>query len=282
MSQIHPTAVVEDGAVLQDGVVIGPMCTVGAHARLGSGTRLVSHVAVLGRTTLGKDNVVWPQTVLGGDPQDLKYRGEPTTLEIGDSNDIRECVTMNLGTENGGGLTRVGDNNLVMAYSHVGHDCIIGSHCILANSLQLAGHILIEDHANIGGATAIHHYVTVGQYSFVGGMTRVVHDVPPFMIVEGNPSRVRGVNIIGMRRHQVADENIDALKRAWRLLYKNTPGENGIVHTTAEAIDQVEQDFGDDEYVDTLLKAIRNASIGMHGRHRESSRSDNRYTNPVR
>jgi UDP-N-acetylglucosamine acyltransferase len=279
MAQIHPSSVIEPGAQLADDVRVGPFCYVGPHVRIGAGTHLVSHVAVHGHTTLGKGNRLWSGAVLGAEPQDLKYKGEPAQLIVGDDNDLRECVTIHIGTENGGGVTTVGSSNLIMAYVHVGHDCYVGNHCIIANAVQLAGHIHILDHANIGGATAIHHYVTIGQYSFVGGMTRIVHDVPPFMLVEGNPSRVRGINQIGLARHRFSPESIDRLKDAFRRLYRNNdePGSNMADNLTA-----LEQQFAGDECIQLLTQSIRNSTIGLHGRYREAARQDNRYQNPVK
>ncbi len=277
---IHSTAVVDSPNVHPD-AIIGPLCYVGPKATIGAGTRLVSHVSVLGRTTLGEHNTVWPGAVLGADPQDLKFKGEDAQLIVGDYNDIRECVTMHIGTENGGGVTRVGSHNLIMAYVHAGHDCIIGNHCIIANAVQLAGHIRVEDHANIGGATAVHHYVTIGQYSFIGGMTPVVRDVPPFMVVAGNPQRVRGVNTIGLERHRFPPETQERLKDAWRRLFKIAAEDNGV-GATNQALAELGSEYPDDECIHLLIQSVRNAAIGTYGRYREASRKDDRYHNPVR
>ncbi len=280
MTQIHPTAIIEPGAQIADDAIIGPFCHVGPQVVIGPGNRLVGHVTILGRTTLGANNTIWPQAVLGADPQDLKFQGEQSQLEIGDHNVIREMVTIHLGTQNGGGTTKIGNDNLIMVGSHVAHDCVIGNHVILANAVHLAGHICIEDHVVVSGATGIHHYVTLGRYSFIGGMTRIVHDVPPFMIVEGNPSTVRGVNSIGLNRHQFPDDTIDRLKDAYRKLFRKIPDE-GKPTNTADTLDQLESQYPDDECIGLLIRFIRNSSIGLFGRYREARRTDNRHKNPV-
>jgi len=280
MPTIHPSSVVENGAQLADNVFIGPFCRVGPRATLGTGTRLVSHVCVLGRTTLGEHNTVWPFTTLGADPQDLKFRGEDSELIIGDHNDIRENVTIHKGTANDEGVTRVGDHNLIMAYAHIGHDCVIGDHTIISNGVQFAGHVHVHDHAVVGGATACHHFVTIGKYAYVGGMTRIVADVPPFMIAEGNPSRIRGVNAIALKRHGFSQQDEDRLKHAWKLLFKKASENAG--GASSSAIGELEKLYGDDWMIRDLLLAIRRSAQGVHGRYREGLRKDNRFTNPVR
>ncbi len=281
MSNIHSTAVVEPGAQIAPGVDIGPFCYVGPHVEIGPGTRLVSHVTILGRTTLGANNTVWPQATIGAQPQDLKYQGEDTCITIGDHNVIRESVTIHLGTENGGGVTRIGNDNLIMVGTHVAHDCLIGNHVILANSVHLAGHISIEDHVVISGACGVHHYVTLGQYAFIGGMTRIVHDAPPFMIVEGNPSTVRGVNTVGLKRHQFPDDSINRLKDAYRRLYRRTIGPGGPI-SMSQSLGKLDDLYPDDECIRLLIGFIQNSSIGLYGRFRESQRLDSRHESPVR
>lgn len=280
MAQIHPSSLVERGAQLGEDVVVGPMCYVGPEVTLGAGTRLVSHVTILGRTTLGERNTVWPFATLGGDPQDLKFRGEDSELIIGDDNEIRENVTMHKGTANGGNVTRVGNSNLIMVGCHVAHDCIVGSHIVMANNVLLAGHVLVEDHAAIAGAAAMHHFVTIGQYAYVGGLTRIVHDVPPFMVVEGNPARVRKLNTKLLQRSRFDPDQIDRLKRAYRLLY----GERNetTVGRTAQAIAKLESMFPDDPCIGALLASIHRAGEGVNGRYRESLRPDNPKLNPVK
>ena len=278
MPTIHPTSIIDPGAELADDVVVGPFCHVGANVTLGPGTELASHVTVFGRTTMGARNKVAPYAFVGAEPQDLKYHGEDSVLCIGDDNDIREYVSIHRGTEHGGGETRIGDKNLLMAYTHVGHDSIIGSHCVIANAVQIAGHVVLEDNANIGGASALHHFVTVSRFAFVGGMTRVVADVPPFMVVEGNPARVRKVNTVLLKRMNFEQQHIDHLKTAFRRLYGNGEFTGGLQRN----LDALEQEFGDDWAVRTLIDTARRSAHGVYGRHREASRHDNRYTNPVR
>lgn len=281
MAEIHPTAIIEKGATIADDAVVGPYCHVSAGATIGPGCRLMSHVVIQGRTTLGARNKVWPFAVLGADPQDLKYAGEDSQLVIGDHNDIRESVTIHKGTAADTGMTTVGDHNLIMAYAHIGHDCVIGNHVIITNTVQLAGHIVVQDHAAIGGATAIHHFVTIGQYAYLGGMTRVVHDVPPFMFVEGNPSRVRGVNSVGLKRHGFPEATEERLKDAWRRIYKKSSQPNGVGDST-QGLASLEAEYRDDWAVQALVLAIRRSSDGIYGRYREALRRDNRYSNPVK
>lgn len=281
MSQIHPTSVIEPGAQIADSAEIGPFCHVGPHAAIGPKTRLVSHVSVLGQTTLGTGNTVWPQATIGADPQDLKYDGEDSSLVIGNHNTIRECATIHLGTKNGGGVTRIGDDNLIMVGAHLAHDCVVGNHVIIANGVHLAGHIVINDHVVLSGASAVHHYVTLGQYAFIGGMTRIVHDAPPFMIIEGNPATVRGVNIVGLRRHQFPEQAIDHLKDAYRRLYRKS-GNGSSAGTMTQNMAGLEVDYPDDECITLLTQFIQRSSIGTFGRFRETHRTDKRQASAAR
>lgn len=280
MPTIHPSSVVEPGAQIADDAVVGPFCRVGPRSTLGPGTKLVSHVCVLGRTTLGTGNTVWPFATLGADPQDLKYKGEDSELVIGDHNDIRENVTIHKGTRNDENVTRVGNHNLIMAYAHLGHDSVVGNHTIISNAVQFAGHVHLADHAIVGGATACHHFVTIGQYAYVGGMTRIVSDVPPFMIAEGNPSRIRGVNAIGLKRQGFSSEDEQRLKHAWKLVFKKASEDGGGASSTA--LTELEAMYPGDWMIEALIDAIRRSAQGTHGRYREGLRKDNRFTNPVR
>lgn len=274
MATVHPSSAVDSKAHLGEGVEVGPFCHVGPGVVIGPGTRLVSHVTVLGRTTLGAENVVWPQATLGADPQDLKFHGEETRLIIGDHNQIRESVTIHLGTENGGGVTRIGNDNLLMVGAHVAHDCEIGDHVVLANAVHLAGHIRVEDHVVVSGASAVHHYVTIGQFAFIGGMTRIVHDAAPFMIHEGNPAKVRGVNLIGLTRHQFPREEIDRLKEAYRRIFRAVS--EGGPRTVLDGASKLGADYPEDECIQLLVAFVRNSSAGLYGRHREGARKDSR------
>lgn len=281
MPTIHPTAIVEEGATLGEGVVIGPQCHVGPSVTLGQGTELKANVCVYGNTSLGQRCVVWPGAVLGGDPQDLKYAGEDSRLVIGDRNEIREHVTIHKGTDADTGVTTLGSDNLIMAYAHIAHDCVVGSHVVITNTVQLAGHVLVEDHAAIGGASAVHHFVTIGAYAFVAGMTRVVHDVPPYMFVEGNPAKVRAVNSVAVQRHGLGKKALDALKHAWRLLYKNIAEGEGIGQTNA-ALAELEQAYPSHPQVQRVIQSVKQSTAGTFGRYRESLRKDAKFQNPVK
>ena len=281
MPTIHRTATVERGATLGSGVAIGPYCHVGPSVSIDEGTELHANVCVYGNTSIGKQCIIWPGAVLGGDPQDLKFAGEDSRLAIGDRNEIREHVTINKGTDADMGVTTVGNDNLIMAYAHVAHDCIIGNHVILTNAVQLAGHVKVQDHAAVGGASAVHHFVTIGAYAFVAGMTRVVHDVPPFMFVEGNPARVRAVNSVAVQRHKLGIDALHALKHTWRLLYKNIAEGEGIGQTQA-ALKELEQTYPDQPQVQLVIESIKSSSEGTYGRYRESLRKDKKYQNPVK
>ncbi len=274
---IHPTSVVDPAAELASDVVVGPLCYIGPGVRLGAGCRLVSQVSLLGNTTIGSHNVIWPHVTIGGDPQDLKFRGEDSLTVIGDHNQIRENVTIHKGTANGGNVTRIGDHNLLMVGAHVAHDCTLGSHVILANCALLAGHVLVEDHVTVSGGSAVHHFVTLGQHAFVGGMTRVVHDVPPFMILEGHDAHIRGVNVIGVERAGFAPKQITHLKEAYRLLFRGeTSG------SLADRLSILLADFPDDPAIATLVAFMRRKAEGLLGRHRETHRQDARHRRTVR
>ncbi len=281
MPTIHPTAIIEKGATLGEGVVIGPQCHVGASVIVAEGTELRANVCVYGRTSIGSQCVVWPGAVLGGDPQDLKFVGEDSRLVIGDRNEIREHVTIHKGTDADTGVTTIGDDNLIMAYAHIAHDCVIGNHVVITNTVQLAGHVLVEDHAAIGGASAVHHFVTIGAYGFVAGMTRVVHDVPPYMFVEGNPAKVRAVNAVAVQRHGLGTEALHALKHAWRLLYRNIAEGEGIGHTAA-ALAELKQAYPDHAQVARVIESVERSTAGTFGRYRESLRRDEKLKNPVK
>ncbi|MBH06651.1 MAG: acyl-[acyl-carrier-protein]--UDP-N-acetylglucosamine O-acyltransferase [Phycisphaeraceae bacterium] len=278
MANIHPTAVVDPKAQLDQDVEVGPLCHVGPHVTIGTGTRLLSHVTVLGPTVIGRKNRIWPQATLGGEPQDRKYRGGPTQLIIGNHNEIRESVTIHRGTENDESVTKIGNNNLVMCYSHIAHDCVIHDRVTIANGVGLAGHIHIESDVNIGAETGVHHFVSMGQHCYVGGMSRLVHDVPPYMIAEGSPARVRGVNLIGLARHEFPTETIGRLKTACKRLFRN--GDNGVGNIT-QGITELETELPDDPHIANLILAIRNSVSGIHGRYREGLRQDDRRKPPT-
>jgi len=272
MSDIHPTAIIDPSADIAASAVIGPFCLLGPEVVLGEGTVLHNHVVVQALTTIGTDNEFYPFSVIGADPQDLKYRGERAVCRIGDRNKIREHVTIHRGTANGGGITEIGSDNLIMVAAHIAHDSILGNEICIANQVMIAGHVHIEDGANIGGGAGVHHFATIGRCAFVGGLARIGKDVPPFMIVEGNPAEVRAINSIGMTRRGYSPEHIDAVKDAFKRIYR----ENGA--PVAEKLEQLRIDFAEVPAVITLCEALSATADGVHGRARENSRADNKRT----
>ena len=221
MTQVHTTAVVDPGAELHASVSVGPYAVIGPRVRVGAGTTIGAHCVIEGRTTIGRDNRIFQFASLGAVPQDKKYAGEPTELVIGDRNTIREFCTFNLGTAQGGGVTRIGDDNWIMAYVHIAHDCQVGSQVILANNATLAGHVEVGDWAIIGGLTGLHQFVKVGPHVMAGFASHISQDVPPFMMVDGNPLAVRGFNVEGLRRRGFSAARIAAIKQMHRLLYRD-------------------------------------------------------------
>lgn len=220
MSRIHATAIVDVQAELDDSVQVGPYAVIGPRVRIGAGSRVAAHAVLQGPTVMGRGNQVYSFASIGGDPQDKKYAGEPTLLEIGDRNVFRECTTVNRGTVQGGGVTRVGDDNLFMAYVHVAHDCQVGNQTILANSTNLAGHVEVGDWAILGGYTGVHQFCKVGAHAMCGVGTVLLHDLPPFVMCSGNPSSPHGLNTEGLRRRGFEAATIDLLKRCYRILYR--------------------------------------------------------------
>lgn len=218
---IDPRAVVDPGARLGVGVHVGPFTTIGPHVSIGDGTRIGAHCVLDGHTTLGRDNVVHPFASIGTPPQDKKYAGEPTRLEIGDRNTFRECVTVNTGTVQDAGVTRMGDDNWVMAYVHIAHDCRIGSRCIFANCTQLAGHVVIDDWVILGGFTGVHQYCRIGAHAMTAINTVLVHDLPPYVMAQGDTAQPHGLNTEGLKRRGFAPDAIAGLKRAYRTLYRS-------------------------------------------------------------
>ncbi len=217
---IHATALVDPKAQLDGSVEIGPYSVVGPHVRLGSGTRVGAHCVIEGHTTIGKDNQIFQFNSIGAIPQDKKYAGEPCELHIGDRNTIREFCTLNIGSPGDAGVTRVGDDNWIMAYVHIAHDCQVGNKTILANNTTLGGHVHLADWVIVGGLTGIHQFVKIGAHAMVGFSSAVTQDVPPFMMADGNPLAVRGFNIEGLRRRQFSEERISAVKQMHKLLYR--------------------------------------------------------------
>lgn len=218
---IHPSAIVEEGAIIGAGAHIGPFCYVGSQVEIGAGTVLKSHVVVNGITKIGRDNQIYQFASIGEVNQDLKYAGEPTRVEVGDRNRIRESVTIHRGTAQGSGLTKVGSDNLLMVNVHVAHDCVVGNSCVLANNATLAGHVEVDDHAIIGGMTAIHQFCIIGAHVMVGGCSGVAQDVPPFVIAQGNHATPFGVNAVGLKRRGFDKDEMQAIRNAYKILYRS-------------------------------------------------------------
>jgi UDP-N-acetylglucosamine acyltransferase len=254
---IHPTAVIDPRAELDPSAEIGPWCTVGPNVKIGKGTRLVSHVVVDGWTTLGAGNTVFPFSVLGAVPQDLKYKGEKTLLLIGDHNTIRESVTLNLGTIQGGGKTQIGSGNLLMGYTHLGHDCIVGNHCIIANYGGLAGHVTVEDYVTLGGMVGVSPYVRLGAYSFLGGQSGAEKDVPPYAIALGSrPCSIKGTNIVGLRRRGVPAETITKINESMKLWMRpDVPKEQCLL--------EIESQYGEIAEIQRFVAFIRASDSGV-------------------
>ena len=230
---IYSDAHVSKKAKIAENVIIGPGTVVGDNVSIGAGTKIGALCVLDGRTAIGKDCQVFSGAVLGSQPQDLKYKGEKSFLEIGDNNIIREFCTFNTATGEGG-KTVVGNSNLFMAYSHVAHDCIIGNNCVIANNGTLAGHVTIEDYAVIGGLVAIHQFVRIGKLSIIGGCSKVVQDIPPYSTCDGHPARVYGLNLIGLRRHALSRETIRALDHAFRILFNSGHSAKGALGILAK------------------------------------------------
>jgi UDP-N-acetylglucosamine acyltransferase len=251
MAEIHPTAIVDSGAKVAASARIGPYCIVGAKVELGEEVELLSHVVVVGRTSIGAGTRIFPFASIGHQPQDLKYRGEDSALVIGRRNIIREYVTMNPGTTGGGMVTRIGDNCLFMTHVHVGHDCIIGNNVILANNATLAGHVVVGDFAAFGGISAAQQFTRIGQHAYVGGMTGVERDVIPCGMVIGDRARLVGLNIVGLQRRGFSREDIQALRGAYQMLFENGTG------TLAQRVDAVADRYGEVKPVCDIVDFIR-------------------------
>ena len=218
---IHPTAIVHKDAKLAPDVEVGPFSIIGAQVEIGAGTSIGAHTVIAGRTRIGSNNRVFHQVVLGEIPQDKKYAGEPTTLDIGDGNTIREFCTFHTGTVQDAGVTSLGDDNWVMAYVHLAHDCVVGSHTILANGAQLAGHVHVGDYAIVGGMTGVHQFCRIGAHAMAGAGSVVLADVPPYVTARGNAAEPHGINSEGLRRHGFSAEVINDIRRAYKTLYKS-------------------------------------------------------------
>ena len=248
-ARIHPLALIEEGAVIGDNVSVGPFCHIGPNVTIGADCRLLSHVVVSGRTTIGRNCTIHPTAVIGGEPQSVHHAGEETTLDIGDNCTMREGVTMNTGTVGGGGRTIVGNNNLFLACSHVAHDCRLGNNIIMSNSVLLAGHVTIEDRVILGGGAAVHQFSRIGRQAFVGGMSGVAYDVIPYGMLNGNPGRLDGLNIVGMTRAGIDRSTIHRIRRAYKEIFESA----GSVRDNAA---RIRDDFQDCAQVIEILDFI--------------------------
>jgi UDP-N-acetylglucosamine acyltransferase len=252
---IHPTAVIDPDAEIGAGCEIGPYCVIGAGVVLGAGCRLQHHVSLTGPTRVGERNQFFAFSCVGQRTQDLKYGGEPTYLEVGDDNTFREFVTVNRGTAPGA-KTIVGSRNNFLAYCHIAHDCVVGNDVIFSNNGTLAGHVTVEDHVVLGGFTAIHQYCRIGRYAMTGGCSKIVQDVPSYMIADGNPARVRGINKTGLERHGFSADAMRLLKEAYRILYRS---ENNV----AQAIEQMRAQVEDSPEIEHLVTFVTHSSRGI-------------------
>lgn len=254
-TEVHGAAIVHDGAELGENVTVGPYSVISSGAKIGDGTTIGSNVLIDGDTTIGAGNTIFHGAVLGTPPQDLKYRGARTFVKIGDNNMVREYATVNAAT-NEGDATVIGSGCLLMAYSHVAHDCIIGDNVILANAVNLAGHVTIHDHAILGGMVPVHQFVRIGVHSFVGGGCRVAKDVLPYVKIAGTPVKVSGLNTVGLKRRGFEDAQLERIKAAYRLIYRS-----GL--NVTQAIERIEIEVEPSEEIKTLLDFIRGSQRGI-------------------
>ncbi len=253
--KIHKTAIVSKDAKIESGAEIGPYCIIGDNVRIGKDTRLISHV-IIEHTEIGDNCTIYPFTSIGLPPQDIKYKGEKTGVKIGNNNIIREYTTIHRASVGGDGLTRIGDNNFIMAYVHIAHDCQIGSNIIMANATTLAGHVVVEDYAFIGGLVAVHQFARIGSYSMIGGFSAIAQDVPPYTTAAGDRAKLYGLNTVGLRRHNFDESTIKDLKRAYRILFRSKL-------TMDEAIEKVKKEIKSSAEIDKLIEFIKNNRRGI-------------------
>ncbi|HZW87959.1 MAG TPA: acyl-ACP--UDP-N-acetylglucosamine O-acyltransferase [Myxococcaceae bacterium] len=253
---VHPTAIIAPGAKLHATVEVGPYAVIGPQVTIGAGTVVGPHAVIDGRTRLGERNKVFQFASVGAPPQDLKYAGEDSALEIGNENLIREFTTLHKGTTGGGGVTRIGDRNLFMAYAHVAHDCQVGNGCVLANAATLGGHVEVGDHVILGGLAAVHQFTRIGKHAFVAGGAMVVMDVPPFCVAQGDRAELAGINSIGLARHGFSEEQIGRVKEAYRILFRSKlPLE--------EAVERLRTELGDQPEIQALLTFVTTSQRGL-------------------
>lgn len=254
MTSIHPTAIIDPNTSIGSGTIIEPYTIIGSGVTIGEGNRIGPHAVIVGKTTIGNHNHIFPFVSIGHPPQDISYRDEPTEVQIGDYNVIRECVTIHRGTLRGKGRTAIGNHNYLMALSHVAHDCVVGNYVIMSNGTTLAGHVMVGDHAVMGGLVAVHQFVRIGEYAFIGGKTAIGMDVPPFMIVTyERKAKVYGPNKVGLQRKGFPEETIRALKKAYMILFRSSL-------TRKEAIDKVKNELGNIPEVMKLIEFLESDS----------------------
>ncbi|MDB6034166.1 MAG: Acyl-[acyl-carrier-protein]--UDP-N-acetylglucosamine O-acyltransferase [Verrucomicrobiales bacterium] len=253
--QIHPTAVVHPGAQIGEGCQVGPYCIIGEHVSLGPNCKLHSHIVIDGHTKLGEGNEIFPFASIGLKTQDLKWKGGMTRTEIGDFNTFREYVTIHSATSDGE-VTVVGNHNHILAYCHLAHNVVLGNRIIMSNVATLAGHVTVEDHAVVGGLAAVHQFCRIGKMAIVGGCSKVVQDVPPFMMADGNPAQTRTVNKVGMERNGISEEAQSALKSAYKIIFRE-----GL--TVSNALQKIESELPQFEEIKHLLKFARSSERGL-------------------
>jgi UDP-N-acetylglucosamine acyltransferase len=246
---IHKTAIVDPKAKISTNVNIGAYTIIGPNVEIGEETEINSHVSIAGHTKIGKKNKIYPFASIGNNPQDLKYKGEKSTLEIGNGNTIREYVSINPGTEGGGGLTKIGNNCLFMVSSHVAHDCAIGDNVVAVNNVAIGGHVQIDDNAIIGGNSAIHQYIRIGKFAMIGGICAVIRDVIPYGLVHGNRSVLQGINLIGLRRNNIPNQEIALLNKAYKEIFKS--------ENLSENLKNLSEEFKENDLVIEILKFIQ-------------------------
>ncbi len=255
MGKIHPTAIISKKASLAKGVEVGPYSVIGDNVKIGKGTQILNNVTIVGHTEIGSGSKIFSGAVLGSPPQDLKYKGEKSFLYIGSNNIIREFVTMNVGTQKNS--TKVGSDNLIMAYSHIAHDCHVGSGCIFANNATLAGHVTVEDEVVIGGLSAVHQFVRIGRLSIIGGCSKVVQDIPPYSTCDGHPAKVYGINSIGLRRSHLPKQTINQLRVSSKLLFRSG-------YSLPNALKKVENRFkGPSDELKYLISFVKSSQRGI-------------------
>ncbi len=252
---IHPTAIINKEAEIENGVDIGPYSIIEENVRIRKGTNLIGHVVVQGRTEIGENCTISPFASIGGPPQDTTYKDDDTELVIGDNNIIKEYVTINRGTQHGGGITKVGDDNFIMAYVHIAHDCHVGNNIIMANCATLAGHVEVDDFAIFAGLCAVHQFCRIGKYAFISGITGVPMDVPPFMIAAGSRAKLYGLNVVGLERHNFTKEDIRKLKKAYKIIFRSSL-------PLSTSIKLIQQEL-EGEHIDELIAFIMSSQRGI-------------------